>query len=71
MKFLLFLGNRPPGMVPNKFHYMTKDLERASGYFAIPLYPPSNVFEAMFEKGIQTMTRCTMQAILADFFSVI
>uniref|UniRef100_A0A8C2ATC0 Glutathione S-transferase kappa 1 n=1 Tax=Cyprinus carpio TaxID=7962 RepID=A0A8C2ATC0_CYPCA len=44
-------GNRPPGMVPNKFHYMTKDLERVSGYFGVPLYPPSDVFEAMFEKG--------------------
>ncbi|XP_026139684.1 glutathione S-transferase kappa 1 [Carassius auratus] len=44
-------GNQPPGIVPNKFLYMTKDLERVSGYFGVPLYPPSNVFEVMFEKG--------------------
>nr|ABD67508.1 glutathione S-transferase kappa [Cyprinus carpio] len=44
-------SNRPPGMAPNNFHYMTKDLERVSGYFGVPLYPPSDVFEAMFDKG--------------------
>lgn len=44
-------GNRPPGIIPNKFLYMTKDLERVSGYFGVPLNPPSNVFEVMFEKG--------------------
>uniref|UniRef100_A0A672R645 DSBA-like thioredoxin domain-containing protein n=1 Tax=Sinocyclocheilus grahami TaxID=75366 RepID=A0A672R645_SINGR len=49
--FLLFLGNRPPGMVPNKFNYMTTE------DFAGRLMKPqvnrggSNVFEAMFEKG--------------------
>uniref|UniRef100_A0A671MIA3 DSBA-like thioredoxin domain-containing protein n=1 Tax=Sinocyclocheilus anshuiensis TaxID=1608454 RepID=A0A671MIA3_9TELE len=51
IKFLLFLGNRPPGMVPNKFNYMTTDLKRLSKYFGVHLSPPSNVFEAMFEKG--------------------
>uniref|UniRef100_A0A9J8CMN6 Glutathione S-transferase kappa 1 n=2 Tax=Cyprinus carpio TaxID=7962 RepID=A0A9J8CMN6_CYPCA len=44
-------GNRPPGMVPNKFHYMTTDLKRLSNYFGVHLSPPSNAFEAMFEKG--------------------
>lgn len=55
--------NQPPAMVPNKFHYMTKDLERVSGYFGIPLYPPSDVFEAMFEKGtLNTMRFVTAVA---------
>uniref|UniRef100_A0A8C1QRL8 Glutathione S-transferase kappa 1 n=1 Tax=Cyprinus carpio TaxID=7962 RepID=A0A8C1QRL8_CYPCA len=45
------LRNRPPGMVPNKFHYMTTDLKRLSNYFGVHLSPPSNAFEAMFEKG--------------------
>ncbi|XP_073702832.1 glutathione S-transferase kappa 1 [Garra rufa] len=44
-------GNRPPGLVPNKFLYMSTDLTRLSGYFGVPLSPPSNPFEAMFEKG--------------------
>ncbi|KTF89669.1 hypothetical protein cypCar_00007237 [Cyprinus carpio] len=38
-------------MVPNKFHYMTTDLKRLSNYFGVHLSPPSNAFEAMFEKG--------------------
>ncbi|XP_067250603.1 glutathione S-transferase kappa 1 [Chanodichthys erythropterus] len=44
-------GNRPPAVVPNKFLYMNQDLKRLSEYFVIPLSPPSNPFEAMFEKG--------------------
>lgn len=44
-------GNKPPGLVPNKFLYMTKDLDRLAQYFEVPLKPPSNPFEAMFEKG--------------------
>ncbi|XP_048008086.1 glutathione S-transferase kappa 1-like [Megalobrama amblycephala] len=44
-------GNRPPGVVPNKFLYMSQDLKRLSEYFVIPLSSPANPFEAMFEKG--------------------
>lgn len=44
-------GNKPPGLVPNKFQYMTKDLKRLSEYFNVPLQPPADPFEAMFEKG--------------------
>ncbi|CAL8341228.1 glutathione S-transferase kappa 1 [Gadus morhua] len=44
-------GNKPPGLVPNKFLYMTKDMERLAQYFEVPLKAPSNPFEAMFEKG--------------------
>lgn len=44
-------GNKPPGLVPNKFLYMSKDLERLAQYFEVPLQAPSNPFEAMFEKG--------------------
>ncbi|XP_019948675.1 glutathione S-transferase kappa 1 [Paralichthys olivaceus] len=43
--------NKPPGVVPNKFLYMTKDLQRLSEYFEVPLCPPSDPFEAMFKKG--------------------
>ena len=45
-------GNKPPGMVPNKFIYMTKDLNRLAGYFDVPLKSPSDPFEAMFKKGM-------------------
>ncbi|XP_032374723.1 glutathione S-transferase kappa 1 [Etheostoma spectabile] len=44
-------GNKPPGVVPNKFLYMTKDLNRLSEYFGVPLQEPSDPFEAMFKKG--------------------
>ncbi|XP_034730232.1 glutathione S-transferase kappa 1-like [Etheostoma cragini] len=44
-------GNKPPGMVPNKYLYMTKDLNRLSEYFGVPLQEPSDPFEAMFKKG--------------------
>uniref|UniRef100_A0A8C5DUV8 Glutathione S-transferase kappa n=1 Tax=Gouania willdenowi TaxID=441366 RepID=A0A8C5DUV8_GOUWI len=44
-------GNKPPGLVPNKFMYMTKDLKRLGEYFDVPLHPPSDPFEAMFNKG--------------------
>ncbi|KAK0149705.1 Glutathione S-transferase kappa 1 [Merluccius polli] len=44
-------GNKPPGLVPNKFLYMTKDLDRLARYFEVPLQAPSDPFEAMFEKG--------------------
>ncbi|XP_068426078.1 glutathione S-transferase kappa 1 [Clinocottus analis] len=44
-------GNKPPGLVPNKFMYMTKDLDRLSKYFDVPLKAPSDPFEAMFQKG--------------------
>ncbi|KAG5856298.1 hypothetical protein ANANG_G00006530 [Anguilla anguilla] len=44
-------GNKPPGLVPNKFAYMGKDLTRLAEYFGVPLGFPANPFEAMFEKG--------------------
>ncbi|XP_073341802.1 glutathione S-transferase kappa 1 [Pagrus major] len=44
-------GNKPPGVVPNKFMYMTKDLHRLAGYFNVPLQHPADPFEAMFKKG--------------------
>ncbi|XP_035861847.1 glutathione S-transferase kappa 1 [Sander lucioperca] len=44
-------GNKPPGLVPNKFLYMTKDLNRLSEYFGVPVQAPSDPFEAMFQKG--------------------
>ncbi|CAL8247360.1 unnamed protein product [Lota lota] len=44
-------GNKPPGLVPNKFLYMNKDLNRLAQYFEVPIQAPVNPFEAMFEKG--------------------
>uniref|UniRef100_A0A8C8BTF5 Glutathione S-transferase kappa n=1 Tax=Oncorhynchus tshawytscha TaxID=74940 RepID=A0A8C8BTF5_ONCTS len=44
-------GNKPPGLVPNKFLYMTTDLHRLAQYFQVPISPPADPFEAMFEKG--------------------
>jgi glutathione S-transferase kappa 1 len=43
--------NRPPGMVPMKGAYLQKDLSRMASYYQIPLKPPANVAEVMFEKG--------------------
>ncbi|KAM4580668.1 glutathione S-transferase kappa 1-like [Odontesthes bonariensis] len=44
-------GNKPPGLVPNKFLYMNNDLNQLSKYFDVPLQAPSDPFEAMFKKG--------------------
>ncbi|XP_059194586.1 glutathione S-transferase kappa 1-like [Centropristis striata] len=44
-------GNKPPGLVPNKFMYMTKDLLRLSEYFGVPMQVPADTFGAMFQKG--------------------
>lgn len=50
-------GNKPPGLVPNKSKYMTKDLSRLAEYFDVPLQQPADPFEAMFEKGSLTAMR--------------
>lgn len=50
-------GNKPPGLVPNKFMFMSKDLVRLSEYFNVPLKAPSDPFEAMFKKGSLTAMR--------------
>lgn len=44
-------GNKPPGLIPNKFMYMAKDLTKLGDYFDVPLKFPSDPFEAMFKKG--------------------
>ncbi|XP_058849973.1 glutathione S-transferase kappa 1-like [Acipenser ruthenus] len=44
-------GNKPPGLVPNKPLYMTKNLQRLASYCKVPIQAASNPFEAMFEKG--------------------
>lgn len=49
--FIVITGNKPPGVIPNKFMYMSKDLTRAAEYFDVPLQFPSDPFEVMFKKG--------------------
>lgn len=49
-------GNKPPGLVPNKFMYMRKDLTRLSEYFGVPMQSPADPFEAMFQKGTHIQT---------------
>ncbi|XP_053182462.1 glutathione S-transferase kappa 1-like [Scomber japonicus] len=44
-------GNKPPGVIPNKFMYMMNDLHRLREYFDVPLQTPSDPFEVMFKKG--------------------
>lgn len=44
-------GNKPPGMLPARSKYMTKDLFRQSDYYGVPFKFPSNVAEVMFIKG--------------------
>lgn len=50
-------GNKPPGLVPNKFQYMTKDLKRLSEYFDVPMQPPADPFDVMFNKGTLSAMR--------------
>ncbi|MGH0153468.1 UNVERIFIED_CONTAM: hypothetical protein FKN15_027297 [Acipenser sinensis] len=49
--------NKPPGLVPNKPLYMTKDLQRLASYCKVLIQAPSNPFEAMFEKGSMSEMR--------------
>ncbi|MGH0119785.1 UNVERIFIED_CONTAM: hypothetical protein FKN15_025664 [Acipenser sinensis] len=42
--------NKPPGLVPNKPLYMTKNLQKLASYCKVLIQGPSNPFEAMFEK---------------------
>ncbi|XP_047454798.1 glutathione S-transferase kappa 1-like [Mugil cephalus] len=44
-------GNKPPGLVPNKYKYMGRDLSRLAKYFDVPLQMPSDPAEVMFTKG--------------------
>ncbi|XP_067367767.1 glutathione S-transferase kappa 1-like isoform X1 [Channa argus] len=44
-------GNKPPAVVPTKFMYMSKDLARLTEYFGVPLHPPSDPLDTMFNKG--------------------
>ncbi|XP_074509411.1 glutathione S-transferase kappa 1-like [Sebastes fasciatus] len=44
-------GNKPPGLLPDKLLYMTKDLTRSSQYFGIPMQARTDPYEATFQKG--------------------
>ncbi|XP_064415426.1 glutathione S-transferase kappa 1 [Latimeria chalumnae] len=44
-------GNRPPGVIPSKFIYMSSDLRRLRDYCHIPFNMPANPAEAIFEKS--------------------
>lgn len=39
--FILLVGNKPPGLVPAKAMYMTRDLERLRDFYQIPFNHPS------------------------------
>ena len=38
-------------MVPNKAHYMVKDLNRLANHYKLPIKQPANPMEVMFVKG--------------------
>lgn len=44
-------GNKPPAVIPNKFMYMSKDLNRLRDFFEVPLQYPSDPLDVMFNKG--------------------
>uniref|UniRef100_H3C1L3 Glutathione S-transferase kappa n=1 Tax=Tetraodon nigroviridis TaxID=99883 RepID=H3C1L3_TETNG len=44
-------GNKPPGLLPNKYKYMSKDLERSAEYYDVPFNPPADPLDVMFRKG--------------------
>ncbi|XP_069609742.1 glutathione S-transferase kappa 1-like [Ranitomeya imitator] len=44
-------GNSPPAMVPKRGAYMTKDVERLTEFYQVPLRHPSNFFEVAIKKG--------------------
>lgn len=44
-------GNKPPGMLPSRANYMTKDLYRIAEYYKVDFKFPKDVFDRMFNKG--------------------
>ncbi|KAG9484919.1 hypothetical protein GDO78_008169 [Eleutherodactylus coqui] len=44
-------GNTPPAMVPRKGAYMSRDLERLSEFYEVPLRNPSDFFNSIIKKG--------------------
>ncbi|XP_077114876.1 glutathione S-transferase kappa 1-like [Ranitomeya variabilis] len=50
-------GNSPPAMVPKRGAYMTKDVERLTQFYQVPLRHPSDFFEVVIKKGSITAMR--------------
>ncbi|XP_073404409.1 glutathione S-transferase kappa 1-like [Dendrobates tinctorius] len=44
-------GNSPPAMVPKRGAYMTKDVDRLTEFYQVPLQHPSDFFEVVIKKG--------------------
>lgn len=44
-------GNSPPALVPKKGVYMSKDIERISEFYQVPLRQPSDFFNVVLKKG--------------------
>uniref|UniRef100_A0A3Q3FHA7 Glutathione S-transferase kappa n=1 Tax=Labrus bergylta TaxID=56723 RepID=A0A3Q3FHA7_9LABR len=60
-------GNQsPPGLVPNKFLYMTQDLARLAKYFNVPLQSPSDPAEVMFKKGTSSLSAMRFVAAVQE-----
>ncbi|CAH3023133.1 unnamed protein product [Porites evermanni] len=55
-------GNKPPGLVPAKAMYMTRDLERLRDFYQIPFNHPSDPANVMFVKGSLSAMRLVTAA---------
>ncbi|XP_020626224.1 glutathione S-transferase kappa 1-like isoform X2 [Orbicella faveolata] len=55
-------GNKPPGTVPAKAAYMSKDIERLRDFYGIPLVPPADPADVMFRKGSLSAMRLVTAA---------
>lgn len=55
-------GNKPPGLVPAKAMYMTRDLERLRDFYQLPFNHPSDPANVMFVKGSLSAMRLVTAA---------
>ena len=58
--FMKHQGNKPPGMLPAKAAYMSKDIERLRDFYGIPLVPPSVSIKSVIF-GLSVMQTQTLQ----------
>ncbi|XP_060562144.1 glutathione S-transferase kappa 1-like [Ruditapes philippinarum] len=59
-------SNRPPAMVPNKGKYMFKEMQLLAKYYNVPLVPPKDPAEVMFNKGSLSAQRFITAVDLMD-----
>lgn len=60
--FMEQLGNKPPGTLPAKAAYMSKDIERLRDFYGIPLVSPAvSIKHVTFELSVMQTQACWLR----------